>query len=78
MAGLDRSNEVLQFVLPSDVAGDRHDLAGQGGKFSGRRGEVLQLATGDDHGCPGLGEAAGDGLADAAAAAGDQGDLSLQ
>ncbi len=55
---------------------DRHDLAGQVRELSRGGVEVLFLAAGDDDARTGLGEPAGDRLADAAAAAGDQGDFS--
>ena len=68
----------LDLVGLAEMAGDRDDLAGQAGELGGRGLEVLFLAAGDHDGRAGVGEPAGDRLADAAAAAGHQGDFSRQ
>src|SRR5207245_3990735 len=77
-AGCRLADEVLQLVEPADVAGDGHDASGQPGALGSGGFEVFQLAAGDDNCGAGLGQATGNRFADAATAAGDQGDPAVQ
>src|SRR5690606_763337 len=62
----------------ADVAGHGSGLAAFGANRLGHRLAALRLAAGDDHMGALLGEQARNGFADAAAGAGNEGDLAVQ
>ena len=68
----------LTGVEPADVTSNRHDAARKRGELLRGGLKVFELAAGDDDASAGLGQPAGDGLADAAPAAGDEGDFALE
>ena len=67
----------LDLVGLAGVAGEGLDLDAGGAQPLGRRGHALDLARGDGDLRAALPEGLGDRLADAAAAAGDEGDLAV-
>ena len=76
--GVSDPDEVLDLFIPSDVASYGKDFAGQGGELPGGGFKVFQFTARDDDVRTGFREPASDGLANAAPAAGDQGDLAVE
>src|SRR5690606_21557760 len=68
----------LDLLHLADVAGDRSGLAAGSVDGVGNRLATVDLAAGNDHVRALLGQQLGDGFADAAAGAGNEGDLAVE
>ena len=67
--------EFLDADLIANVEGEGSGAAAEGFYFAFERGELVEMAAGEDEIGAGFGESAGEMLAEAAAGAGDDGDL---